>query len=146
MDFQTLTNNLNQLFSDEPTLFEMVQSEKLIESKDPKLWKRISQFLDNVMYFACDFIPLITEKNAKNLALAHPMSYWLYRYTLILEGLCEIGMQLTKEEENIPVSLIRIPSLTIRFKKFLLPEIVEFNKKMTEELKEACPEYMKLRE
>jgi hypothetical protein len=139
MDIQRISDEFSSLVESEPSLLSGKVEPSL------RLWKNISRWLDIVLFHTCTFIPSITEKNAYNLALAHPLSIWLFKYADIIDEMCTIGMQMTKEFENIPITLIRLPQLTARYRKFLLPIVEKFNEDSIEEMKEAMPEYLELR-
>lgn len=141
MDIQRLSDELSFLIESEPSLTSGAQ----IESTD-RLCNKILKWLNMVLLHTCAFIPNITEKNAPNVALGHPLSIWLFEYADTIDKLCILGMQMTKEFEDIPIPLIRLPQLTARYRKFLLPIVEKFNKDSIEEMKEAMPEYLKLRE
>lgn len=139
MDIQRISDEFSSLIESEPSLI----SGKIEPSL--RLWKNISRWLDIVLLHTCDFIHMITEKNAYNLALAHPLSIWLYKFADPIDQICRLGMQMTKEFENIPITLIRLPQLTARYRKFLLPVMNDFHIKSIEEMKEIMPDYLKLR-
>lgn len=141
MDIQRLSDELSSLIESEPSLTSGEQIDLTVG-----LCKKILRWLNIVLYHTCTFIPNITENNAPNLALGHPLSIWLFEYADTIDKLCILGMQMTKYVEDIPIPLIRLPQLTARYRKFLLPIVEKFNKDSIEEMKEAMPEYLKLRE
>lgn len=116
MDVQNLTDELNKVETPEQAL----------------------RWLNIVLYTLCDFIPVINEDNAYNMALGHPYSMWLYEHNQTIEKWCK---SIPKNGENIPLALIRLPPLIIRFRKFLLPHIEEFNDKTVLQIKELWPNY-----
>lgn len=138
MDIQRLSDEFSSLIESEPSLLSGQVEPSL------RLWKNLSRWLDMVLLHTCMFIPSITENNANNIALAHPLSIWLFKFADTIDEMCEIGMQITSHFENIPITLIRLPHLTARFRKFLLPIMNDFHAKSVEEMKEVMPDYLKL--
>lgn len=95
-----------------------------------------SKWLNIVLYSICDFIPVITEANAYNIALGHPLSMWLYQNHEKIENICK------SEPPECRLALIRLPPLIYRFRKFLKPHIEEFNDKTILEVQELWPGYL----
>lgn len=110
-----------------------------------KAWSLLKSWLEHVMYVTCHFTPNITEENAHNMALGHPISLWLAEYVDLLDACLAVGMvcwRATGGGEQFPTVLLRLPILTIRYRMILAPVVNGFNKSTVDTLKEERSKYM----
>ena len=136
----THTSKWRACFEDSTAPFPPINKPELI-------WQHLSVWLDMVLYETCAFIPLITDKHVNNV-IGHPLSMWLYRYTEVIDAACCVGMiilsHLGVEEKQLPLSLLRLPNLTMRFNLILLPKIKALHEESIKELREHKPGYLEL--
>ena len=132
-------------------LFKTVHIDKLTESKVPLLepyiaYKALFRWIDLVLYTTCAFLPHMNENNAHNIALGHPIALWLFKYHETIDSCCVVGMILARlvKLEKVPIQVIRLKELTERFKKFILPKMVEYHDASVEEVKQFAPELLNL--
>lgn len=109
-------------------------------------YKALFRWIDLVLYTTCAFLPHMNEDNAHNIALGHPIALWLFKYYETIDSSCTTGMILARlvKLEKVPIQLIRLKELTERFKKFILPKMVEYHDASVEEVKQFAPELMEL--
>lgn len=104
------------------------------------------RWLNLVLYSTCHILPHLNEQNAHNVSLGSPFALWLHKEYRAIEICCSVGMILSKMvgAKEVPVALIRLPELTERFKKFILPKMTELHQQSLDELNEIAKEYMDL--
>ncbi len=112
--------------------------DKLIQGFDvPPIWKGVSRWLDLVLYSTSAFCPHITEENAVQIAMAHPLALFLFKHAETIDATCRIALKLTGvlKYKEAPMSIIRLLSLTVRFRMFIVPKMIELHKESLEDLK-----------
>jgi hypothetical protein len=107
-------------------------------------YRALMRWLNLVLYTLCNYVP--NEQNAHNVALAHPISMWLFKECKTVEACCHVCMYLARivGKHEVPMECIRLPEVTERFKVFILPKMVEYHARSLEELKEIAKEYTEL--
>ncbi len=105
----------------------------------PQTWKAVDRWLDLILYSTSAFCPHITDDNANQIAMAHPLALFLFKHVETIDATCRVAMKLTSvlKYKEPPMSIIRLTSLTIRYRLFISAKMIELHKESLDDLKES---------
>lgn len=100
----------------------------------------LRNWLCRVMYAIC--YPPIDEKTASNIALTHPMAYWLFEHASQIEASIRLLVHLYPDAKDL-ICCIKLLDTVGRFRKYVLPEMGKLVESMKNDLVQTHPDIYK---
>jgi hypothetical protein len=100
----------------------------------------LRNWLCRVMYAIC--YPPIDEKTASNIALTHPMAFWLFEHANQIEASIRLFIHLYPDAKDL-ICCVKLLDTVGRFHKYVLPEMGKQIDSMKKDLIQLYPEIYK---